>query len=162
MRALLKGWAVAMLVAACVPAPALAQGPAPFRVQVHVGGDPALRPDAYAAIVSGLQAARDITVVDRNAEYIVSVLLVRTAGDSLTASVTALSVHTPEAIENAARQWGVEPIAQQRIVAMFRGTGVLADQRLFSGPALAPLAGDIARAFATDTLAEPRKLRQAR
>jgi hypothetical protein len=153
---------IAALIAAFAPAPALAQNPAPFRVQVHMGGDPALRGDAYAALVEGMQAARDVTVVDRNPEYIVSVLLVRTAGDTLTASVTTLSVHTADALMVTAQQWGLDSVAQQRLVAMFRGSGALADQRLFNGPALAPLAADIARAFVADTLAEPRRLRQAR
>ncbi|MGE0443636.1 MAG: hypothetical protein AB7P99_00300 [Vicinamibacterales bacterium] len=149
--------AVVVLLPVLATAPARAQQPAPARVQLHVGGDPDLRQPALTHLRAALQPTRDIVLVDREPEYVLSVIVLPIASGGFALSAAALSAHTGASLAALANLWGLGAPVAERMAATFRGQGALLDQRVLTGPELEPLCGDVARAFAADTLARARK-----
>jgi hypothetical protein len=144
--------------------PALVQGQATapaFRVQLHVAADESIRPAALAALRAALQPVRDIELSERDAEYILSVVVFRTAADGFAASLVMMSVHTRPSLEELARLWRLDAATRMRLVTLFNGTGALLDQRMLNGADLATLSGDLARAVDVDILAAQRQFRRA-
>jgi hypothetical protein len=148
---------VIVLLPVLAAAPAHAQQPARARVQLHVGGDPDLRQPALTHLRAALQPSRDIVLVERDPEYVLSVIVLPIASGGFAVSAAALSAHTEASLAALANGWGIGAPAAERMAATFRGQGALLDQRVLTGPELEPLCGDVARALATDTIARARK-----
>ena len=135
---------------------ASAQSRQMFRVQVHGGGDPILREKVVSGVTRALQPVADVEVVSRDPEYFVSVIVFQAAGGGYVMSMAVLNVHTDEALSNFAQMWGVDEATRQRMLAVFRGSGALVDQRIVTGVDLDVMCADIARALDADTLATRR------
>jgi hypothetical protein len=149
--------AAALAVGLLFPAAARAQQKTPARVQVHVGGDPALRERTADCLHSALESSRDIVAADRDAEYVLSLVVLPIASGGFAMSVAVLSAHSDASLGALARLWGLDEQAAERMRAMFRGAGALLDQRVLTGPDADALCRDVATAFAVDTLARLRK-----
>lgn len=150
------------LILLAAPSLARAQTPPPaFRVQLHVAADESIRPVALAALRAALQPVRDVELSDRDAEYILSVVVFRTATDGFAASLVMMTVHTRPSLEEIARLWGLDAATRMRLVTLFNGTGALLDQRMLNGADLVTLSGDIARTIDVDILAAQRRFRRA-
>lgn len=155
---------VTTLALTLLAAPSLARAqaaPPPFRVQLHVAADESLRPAAFAALRAALQPVRDIALSERDAEYIISVVVFRTAADGFAASLVVMTVHTRPSLEEIARLWGLDAATRMRLVTLFNGTGALLDQRMLNGADLTTLSDDIARTIDVDILAAQRRFRSA-
>jgi len=148
---------IGLLIAFPVPAPA--QTTVRFRVQLHVSADDSIKDAALAALRTAVQPIRDVEIADRDAEYIVSLVILRTLGDSYVASLAVMNVHTERAVQQLAAAWQVGPDTAQRMTAMFKGAGALLDQRILTGPDLTLVCADVATALNTDILAPARRVR---
>ena len=104
-----------------------------------------------------LRAAPSVTLTERDADYLLSVVLLPTTSGSYVASVAAMSLYTDTALENLSRSWTASEDVRRRVRSAFRGTGALVDQRVLTGDSLDALCHDIARAFGAETLAPARK-----
>jgi hypothetical protein len=109
-----------------------------------------------------LRAAPSVTLADRDADYLLSVVLLPTTSGSYVASVAAMRLYTDTALENLSRSWTASEEVRRSVRAAFRGTGALVDQRVLTGESLDGLCHDIARAFDAETLAPARKSLGAR
>ena len=147
-----------VLTLALAVAPGGARQPSPATVRLHVGGDPLLRPRVTAYLRAALQPARAVVVVERDAEYVLSVIVLPVASGGFAVSTAALSAHTDERLTARARAWGLDAGEAERVREAFRGSGVLLDQRVLTGPDLEILCRDAAGAFVTDTLAGTRAI----
>jgi hypothetical protein len=130
-----------------------------IRIQVHVGAEGAPREAMLACLTRDLTAARGVAIVDRDAEYVLSVVLVPTTAGGYAASMAAMNVYTDVSLENLARSWAVDQDVRRRVRAAFRGAGALVDQRVLTAGDLESLCHDVARAFDADTLAPARRSR---
>jgi hypothetical protein len=149
--------AFAALALGLAPASAPAQQPTPpAAVQLHVGGDPELRARASSYLRVALQPSREIAVVERDGEYVLSVIVLPIASGGFALSAAALSAHTDARLTALAGLWNLEAAAAERMRATFRGTGALLDQRVLTGPDLEALCRDVAGAFVTDTVGRTR------
>jgi hypothetical protein len=149
--------AAALALALLFPAAARAQEKMPARVQVHVGGDPALRERTAGCLQSALESSPDIVVAERDAEYVLSLIVLPIASGGFAMSAAVLSAHTDASLRALARLWALDDQAAERMRAVFRGAGALLDQRVLTGPDADALCRDVAAAFAVDTLARLRK-----
>jgi hypothetical protein len=110
-------------------------------------------------LTSDLSAAPGVALAERDADYVLSVVLVPTTAGGYAASMAAMNVYTDLALENLARSWGAGDDLRRRVRATFRGAGALADQRVLTAGNLDALCHDISRAFDADTLAPVRRSR---
>lgn len=149
--------ALVALTLGLAPAVVRAQQPTPpAAVQLHVGGDPELRARASSYLRMALQPARDITIVERDGEYVLSVIVLPIGSGGFALSAAALSARTEAGLTALASLWNLEATAAERMRATFRGTGALLDQRVLTGPDLEALCRDVAGAFVTDTVGRTR------
>ena len=151
--------AMAAVVLLLASVPSAAQEAPPVRVQVHVGGDPQLRARAATLLRSELQPLPNVTVSERDAEYVLSVVVLPIASTGFAVSAAVMNVQTDASLTALARLWGLDDTAAGRLRTMFKGNGALVDQRVLTGPDLAALCRDVVTAFAADTLDRARRAR---
>lgn len=150
---------VVTLVGLLAPVPTAAQAISPFRVRLHVSADDGRKTAALAGLASALRPIRDIEVTDRDADYVLSLVILPVSTGGFVVSVLVMNVHTEATVDARARAWGMREADRQQMIALFKGSGALLDQRVVTGPDLVTLCGDIALAFSADTLEPQRRLR---
>lgn len=143
------------------PPPAGAQAPPDrFRVQLHVSAEDALKTRMTAQLTAAAQPLRDVLLTERNAEYVLSVVILPTTAGGFAMSVAVMNVHTDETLDTLARLWGMSDAASGRLRDVFRGSGALVDQRVVIGSDLGTLARDVVATLDADTLARARQSRR--
>ena len=161
MTTILRFTALVLTSTCLVAAPrAAAQTAAPpFRVQLHVSGDDAVRAEALAHLTSALQRVRDVELTARDGEYVLSLVIVPTTAGGYAASFTVMTIYTAVALGNIAERVGVPAAARERFTAQFTGAGALLDQRVLTAADLNALCADAAGALNADVLGRERRFR---
>jgi hypothetical protein len=136
-----------------------AQSIPPFRLRLHVSTDEARKTTALAALTAALAPVRDIEITDRDADYVLSLVVLPAGADGYAVSAIVMNVHTETSLDARGRQWGMRDADRQQMVTLFKGAGALLDQRVVTGPDLAALCGDIARSLSADILEPQRRFR---
>jgi hypothetical protein len=154
---LLPAILLALTLVPCAAAPATAQPAPAFHVQLHVSGDRPTRDAALEALTGAERAIRDVQIVERDGEYVVSLLVLRTAGDTFVASMVVMNAHTQPALAALGARWQLDVTQQERLVSMFKGSGALMDQRILTGADLAALCRDAIAALDTELLQPLRR-----
>jgi hypothetical protein len=150
---------IAAFVATLDPIPAVAQGGSPFLLRLHVSADEGRKTTALAALTAALAPVRDIELTDRDADYVLSLVVLPAGTGGYAISVIVMHVHTETSLDARGRQWGMGEADRKQMVALLKGAGALLDQRVVTGPDLAALCSDIARALSADILEPQRRFR---
>ncbi len=144
-----------------LPPPLVAQTqPGPFRVQLHVSADEALKARVTGRLTAAVQPLPDVVLVERNPEYVLSLVILPTTTGGFAVSVALMNVHTDEALDAFAQLWGLGDATAERLRDVFRGSGALVDQRVVIGADLDTLATDVVSTLSADTLARARQFRR--
>jgi hypothetical protein len=142
------------------PSAARAQAAAqPFRVQLHVSGDEAIKTQALAQLTRTLQRVRDIELTARDGEYVLSLVIVRTTTGGYAASAAIMTVYTARSLGDIASRLGASPASRDQLIAQFTGAGALLDQRVLTSADLNTLCDDAAGALNADVLGRERRFR---
>jgi hypothetical protein len=131
----------------------------PFRVQLHVSADEAVKAAALSSLSITLQRVRDIDLTARDGEFILSLVIVPTTAGGFAASATMMTVYTDRTLGDIAARLGMPAASRDRLVAQFRGAGALLDQRVLTAASLEALCADIAGVVNADVLARERRFR---
>jgi hypothetical protein len=143
-----------------VASPAGAQAvPDAIRVQLHVAGDAATRATVTSELTRRLEQDRSIELIERDGEFVLSVLVLPVSTGGYAVSIATMNVYTPTALQRMAREWGGDASLLEHLRAQFSGAGALVDQRVLTGPDLAALSDNIAAGFTIDILGPVRRAR---
>jgi hypothetical protein len=151
---------IALVVLSVAPRAVTAQTALePFRVQLHVSADVAVKTAALSSLSIALQRVRDIDVTARDGEFVLSVVVVPTTAGGFAASATMMAVYTDRALADIAARLALPAASRDQLVAQFKGAGALLDQRVLTAANLDSLCADIAGAVDADILARERRFR---
>jgi hypothetical protein len=131
----------------------------PLRVQLHVAAEATVKSSAIGYLTAALRPATDVEITDRDADYVLSLVILPMTQGGYAISTVVMHVYTERQIDEMSARWELTPVAQERARAVFSGAGALLDQRVLTGPDLPALCNDVARAVNADVFAAERRAR---
>jgi hypothetical protein len=131
----------------------------PLRVQLHVAAEETLKSSALGYLAAALRPATDVVITDRDADYVLSVMILPTTEGGYAISTVVMNVYSERRLADLSARWELTPDVRERLLAVFKGAGALLDQRVRTGPSLQALCDDIARGVDADVFAIERRVR---
>jgi hypothetical protein len=128
-------------------------------VQLHVAAEAAIKPSAIGYLTAVLRPVADVEIVDRDADYVLSLVILPTTPSGYAISAIVMHVYTEQRIDELSARWGLTTAAREGARGVFNGAGALLDQRVLTGPDLKTLCDDVARSVNADVFAGERRAR---
>src|SRR5215218_4842569 len=101
-RALLTAIALAAVGNAHADAQATRQ---PLRVQLHVAAEATLKPSALGYLTAALRPAIDVVITDRDADYVLSAVILPTTEGGYAVSTVVMNVYSERRLADFSARW---------------------------------------------------------